>query len=67
MARKLGLMGKCSRCPYSKHVEVAHIKAIASFSEDTLLSVVNHPDNLVVLCPNCHWELDNLDENSLFK
>ena len=29
------------------------------FSEDTPVSVINTPDNLRWLCPNCHWELDN--------
>lgn len=48
----------CSECGYSKHVEVAHIKAISSFSPDTLVSVVNDETNLKFLCPNCHWEFD---------
>lgn len=48
----------CSKCGYSKHVEICHIKPIADFPLDTLVSVVNSPDNLVLLCPNCHWELD---------
>lgn len=51
---------KCEVCSYNKHVEVAHIKAIAEFSEETLLSVINDRSNLRLLCPNCHWELDNL-------
>lgn len=50
----------CIKCGYSKHIEIAHIKSIASFPLDTLISTVNHPDNLVPLCPNCHWEYDNL-------
>ena len=50
----------CSRCGYSKHVEVCHSKPISSFSLDTLISVVNDPSNIVLLCPNCHWEHDNL-------
>lgn len=49
----------CEVCGYSKHVEVAHIKSISSFSEDTLLSIVNDKSNLKLLCPNCHWEFDN--------
>jgi len=49
---------KCFVCGYNKHVEVCHIKSVSSFSGDTLLSVISDPDNLVLLCPNCHWEFD---------
>lgn len=49
----------CSFCGYDKHVEVSHRKAISTFSEDTLLSTINNPTNLVPLCPNCHWEFDH--------
>jgi len=51
---------KVCKCGYNTHVEVCHIKPINSFSDDTLMGVVNSKDNLVYLCPNCHWELDNL-------
>jgi hypothetical protein len=50
----------CTNCGYDKHYEVCHIKPINSFSEDSLVSEINHLDNLKALCPNCHWELDNL-------
>ena len=40
-------------------IEVCHIKPIRQFSEDTLLSVINDKTNLLLLCPNCHWEYDN--------
>jgi len=49
----------CSNCKYDKHVQCCHIKAVASFSKDTKLSVVNSIDNLIYLCPNCHWEFDH--------
>ena len=49
----------CAHCGYDKHVEIAHIKPISSFPLDTKLSVINDPDNLIPLCPNCHWEFDN--------
>lgn len=49
----------CAVCGYNKHVEVCHIKSISSFPVDTLVSVVNHPSNLVLLCPNHHWEFDH--------
>lgn len=51
--------GPCEHCGYTKHTEICHIKPISSFSVDTLISVVNNNSNLIRLCPNCHWELDN--------
>lgn len=59
IAKELGWKS-CSICQYSKHIEIAHIKAISDFDENTLINIVNHPDNLKPLCPNCHWEFDNL-------
>lgn len=49
----------CQNCGYSKHVEFCHIKPITSFDKTTKLSVVNSPDNILILCRNCHWEFDN--------
>jgi hypothetical protein len=51
--------GTCHQCGYSKHIEVAHIKAVSEFTSDTLITVINAPKNLVGLCPNCHWEFDH--------
>ena len=53
---------KCTSCGYDKHVEIHHIKSISSFIVDSTATLydVNNPDNLVYLCPNCHWEIDNL-------
>ena len=50
---------KCARCGYDKHYHVCHIKPIHLFDPTVPVSVVNHIDNLIALCPNCHWELDN--------
>jgi RNA polymerase subunit RPABC4/transcription elongation factor Spt4 len=50
---------QCLCCGYNKHYEVAHLKPISSFSQDTPISVINDLANLVALCRNCHWELDN--------
>jgi hypothetical protein len=58
IAKKIGL-DTCVKCGYDKHVEIAHIKAISSFDMSTLISVVNAPENLMPLCPNCHWEHDH--------
>jgi hypothetical protein len=49
----------CTHCGYSKHVEVCHIKAVSEYPLDTKLSVINDPSNLILLCPNCHWEFDH--------
>ncbi len=49
----------CTKCGYDKHVEVAHIKPIQSFELYTLVSEVNDENNLILLCPNCHWEYDH--------
>jgi predicted restriction endonuclease len=59
----------CKICGYNKHVEVAHIKAVAEFSDDTLITTINSIDNLIGLCPNHHWEYDNnmLDLKKLLK
>jgi hypothetical protein len=50
----------CRKCGYDKHVELAHIKSVASFPDSALLSEVNSEENVIPLCPNCHWEFDNL-------
>lgn len=63
-ARKLYLSsGKnknCTKCGYDKHFEICHIEAISSFLSSAKISEINDIDNLIALCPNCHWELDNL-------
>lgn len=50
---------KCPVCGYTNHIEVAHIKAVADFSNDSLITEINDPSNLIGLCPNHHWEFDN--------
>lgn len=50
---------KCTYCGWKYHVEVCHKQPISSFSDDTLVSVVNDKSNLILLCPNCHWLFDN--------
>lgn len=57
----------CQFCGYSNHVEVCHIKPIHEFSEDTLISVVNDPSNILILCPNCHWEHDHSKKEKKIK
>lgn len=49
----------CVNCGYSKHIEICHIHAIADFPDTTNVAEINDLKNLVALCPNCHWDLDN--------
>ena len=49
----------CQCCGYSKHIEFCHIKAISSFDLDATLGEINSPDNIAILCRNCHWEFDH--------
>lgn len=55
---KLGLLDRCSVCGYTAHVETCHKKPIQSYPPDARLSTINHPENLIGLCPNHHWEFD---------
>jgi hypothetical protein len=55
----LKMLTKCMCCNYKRHVEVCHIKSVRSFPDDALLKEINSPENIVILCPNCHWELDH--------
>ena len=50
---------KCCNCNYDKHYEVCHIKSVSDFQDTEKISIVNDIDNLIGLCPNCHWEFDN--------
>jgi hypothetical protein len=59
--KRSGRYGVCEWCGYDKHTEACHKKGISEFPPQTLLSEINSPDNLMALCPNCHWEHDKLD------
>lgn len=49
----------CQKCGYTLHSEMCHIKAIKDFNDDSTLGEINNPSNIVILCPNHHWEFDN--------
>jgi hypothetical protein len=49
----------CAFCGYSRHVELAHIQALASFPVTATLQEVNAVSNIVQLCRNHHWEFDH--------
>lgn len=57
-AKELGWKS-CKYCGYDKHIQICHIKPVKDFPKDSLISEVNHIDNLLPLCPNCHWEFDH--------
>lgn len=56
---KSGIEKKCICCGYDKHIEICHIKGISDFDSDTSIAEINNINNLIALCPNCHWEFDN--------
>jgi len=58
---------KCKKCEYDKHVETCHIKPICLFDESTPIEIVNADSNLLLLCPNCHWEHDDILSSKIRK
>jgi len=59
IAKDHNLLEQCKVCNYSLHVDCCHKKPIESFPDETLISIINMPSNLVGLCKNHHWEFDN--------
>lgn len=59
VVEKAGRPRVCQQCGYDKHVEVCHYPAINSYPMTAKISEVNDQKNLLLLCPNHHWELDN--------
>ena len=49
----------CQVCGYAKHVEYCHIRPLSAFPETTTIQELSGPENIYVLCPNCHWEYDH--------
>jgi hypothetical protein len=49
----------CINCGYHKHIEICHITAVSKFLGNSLITDINSIENLIGLCPNCHWEFDN--------
>jgi hypothetical protein len=50
---------RCQVCGYNRHVECAHITALADCDDSMTLNEINDPSNVAILCPNCHWEFDH--------
>jgi hypothetical protein len=71
MARRIYLLNNlpkfCAICGYDKTFDVCHIKAVSDFNDETIIGEINNITNLIALCPNHHWELDNgkLDINDI--
>lgn len=57
--KKLVGVSKCFVCGYDKYTEVCHKKSVSSFPGSATLDEINSVDNLISLCPNCHWEFDH--------
>jgi len=55
----LGIKKICSFCRFNQGVQICHIKPISEYTLDTPLNEVNSLDNLILLCPNCHWLFDH--------
>ncbi len=49
----------CQKCGYDKHTNFCHIKPLHSFKLSATIREVNHTSNLLILCPNHHWEFDH--------
>lgn len=49
----------CLNCGYDKHIEICHIKPVSDFPGSATIFEVNNPENILTLCPNCHWEFDH--------
>lgn len=57
----------CFLCGYTKIVDACHIVGVMDVEGSTTLEVINSPNNLVGLCPNCRREYDRdlLDPEAL--
>lgn len=49
----------CAVCGFPHHAQVCHKRAVSDFPDDALIKEINDINNLVALCPNHHWMLDN--------
>lgn len=56
---RTGIENECFICGETRQVDICHIKPISEFDDETLIEVVNGPENNIVLCPLHHRLLDN--------
>lgn len=57
LIQKRGL-DKCCKCGWDKYIEVDY-KVDPTTMIGEKLSTINNENNLIALCPNCHWEVNN--------
>ena len=50
---------QCSACGYSLHVDICHVRDVASFPDSATVGEVNAAENLIALDKRCHWEFDH--------
>ena len=50
---------KCAICGYDNHIDIAHIKAVKDFDNESKISEIDSVDNLIALCSHHHWEYDH--------
>jgi hypothetical protein len=58
-SRRVFRGGACERCGYSVFTEACHVTPIRSFPGTAMVSEINDNENVLSLCPNCHWEFDH--------
>lgn len=51
---------RCAICGYRRMAAVCHVKPIHAFPATSTLGEINRDDNLILMCPTHHWELDHL-------
>jgi hypothetical protein len=51
--------GSCMRCRYDKHVEICHVVPLSKWPNTATIAAINSVENILGLCPNCHWEFDH--------
>jgi HNH endonuclease len=56
--RQSGLPLQCFACGYNLHVEIAYRRPVSDFPSTATMREINALSNLVALCRNHHWELD---------
>lgn len=50
---------ECAACGYSLHVDICHVRDVASFPDSATIGEVNARANLIALDKRCHWEFDH--------
>lgn len=59
LLQRIKPINKCVICGSTKRLEVCHIRSIADFSNDAYIYEINKMNNIIMLCPNCHYAFDD--------